>query len=206
MSYQSGRYDRRRPPPRPRSRNRTLGCLVALIWTVLALVLGYQYFVRPRISEYVGQEIGRKIGSGPPGATAEAGGPQGGAAAAMPTVVASLPSGELRLTEDEANAYIGANPESYRPLDAVHVRFVPGAVQADIRAFGRDSTATTGLALEGGRIVSVNPQIDGPLGAVISLDDLLRPIQQQLNDELAAQGRRVTAVRVEQGVIILTVE
>jgi hypothetical protein len=34
----------------------------------------------------------------------------------------------------------------------------------------------------------------------------VRPIQEQLNDELAAQGRRVTDVRVEAGAIVVTVE
>lgn len=204
MSYQYNRYNRRRE--RPRARNRRLGCLVALIWVALALVLGYQYLVRPRLSELVGREIGRQIGSGPPGPTDIAGQLEEGASQALPTAVAALPSGELRISEEQANSYIGANPDAYRPLDSVRVRFVPGAVQAEVRAFGQSSTATTGLAVQGGRIIAVDPQLDGPLSAVIAIEDLIRPIQQQLNDELTAQGRRITDVRVEAGVLIVTVE
>jgi hypothetical protein len=204
MSYQHNRYERRRE--RPRSRNRTLGCLVALVWVVLAVVLGYQYFVRPRLSEFVGREIGRQIGGGPPGPTDVTGQIQEGAAQALPTALAALPSGELRISEEQANSYIGANPGAYRPLDSVRVRFMPGVVETEIRAFGQSSTATTGLAVQDGRIIAVGAQMDGPLSSLIALDDLVRPIQEQLNDELAAQGRRVTDVRVEAGALVVTVE
>jgi hypothetical protein len=37
-------------------------------------------------------------------------------------------------------------------------------------------------------------------------DELLRALEQQLNDQLAAQGRRVTAARIEQGVLVVTIE
>jgi hypothetical protein len=202
MSYQSNRYRARRPAPR-RTRTRALGCLVALIWVVLALVLGYQYYLRPRLSEEVGRGIGRQIGAGPPGATAIPG--QAGNAA-LPTAIAALPSGELRLSEQEANAYIAGNPQAIAPLDSVRVRFVPGRVETDVSAFGIGGTASTELAVQSGRVVAVNPRLDGPIGSFISLEDLVRPLEQQLNDQLAAQNRRITDVRVEPGVLVVTVE
>lgn len=208
MGYSSDRYRRRRPEPR--RRNRRLGCLVALIWIVLGLVLGYQYVLRPRVSAIVGREIGRQIGAAPgaaaPGAADPAGQIAEGAGSALPTAVAALPSGELRISEEEANAYIAANPDAIGPLDSVRLRFTPGLVEADLSALGQTSTASTGLALQAGRIIAVNPQLDGPLGALITIEDLLEPLQQQLNDELAAAGRRVTDIRVEQGALVLTVE
>jgi hypothetical protein len=206
MSYPSNRAGRYERHGRRRSRNRTLGCLVALIWIVLALVLGYQYYLRPRVSEMVGRAIGRQIGSGPPGATDPASQIQEGAARTLPTAVAALPAGEVRISEEEANAYIGANPQALGPLDSLRVRFMPGLVQADLAAFGQESTASAGLAVQGGRIIAVNPQLDGPLSSLITIEDLLAPIEQQLNDELAAAGRRITDVRVEAGALVLTVE
>jgi hypothetical protein len=204
MSYQSNR-SRRRPEPR-RSRNRTLGCLVVLVWLVLALVLGYQYYVRPWVSEMVGREIGRQLGSDPPGAADPAGQIAEGAAQALPTAIAAMPSGELRITEEQANAYIAQNPEVLGPLDSVRVRFVPGQVQAEVTAFGASSTASAGVAVQAGQVVAIDPQIDGPLSSVISATDLVRPIEQQLNDELSAQGRRITDVRVDAGAVIVRVE
>jgi hypothetical protein len=205
MSYQSNRSRSRRPEPR-RSRTRALGCLVALIWIVLAVVLGYQYYLRPRVSEEVGREISRQIGAGPPGATDVTGQIREGAGQALPTAIAALPAGELRLSEQEANAYIAANPAAVAPLDTARVRFVPGRVETDIAAFGIAGTASTELAVQGGRVVTVNPALDGPIGSLISLEDLVRPLEQQLNDQLAAQGRRITDVRVEPGILIVTVE
>lgn len=212
MSYQSNRYQRRRPEPR-RTRHRALGCLVAVVWLVLALVIGYQYFLRPRVSEIMGREMARQIGAGPPGATAAPGPIQGAvdealptAGAALPAAVAALPTGELRMTEEEANAFIAENPEALGPLDSLRIRFGDGVVQAEVSAFRLSAVATTELAIQAGRIVAVNPRLEGPISSFISADDLVAPIEQQLNDELAAQGRRITDVRVEPGVLIVTVE
>jgi uncharacterized lipoprotein YajG len=63
-----------------------------------------------------------------------------------------------------------------------------------------------GLAVQDGRIITVNPQLDGPLNQLIALPDLTRALEKQLNDQLAAQGRRVTNVRVEQGALVVTIE
>jgi len=63
-----------------------------------------------------------------------------------------------------------------------------------------------GVAIQNGRIIAVDPQLDGPLGQLIALPDLTRALEQQLNDQLAAQGRRVTNARVEQGALIMTIE
>ena len=61
-------------------------------------------------------------------------------------------------------------------------------------------------ACDARRIVAVDPKLDGPLGQLIALPDLTRALEQQLNDQLAAQGRHVTAARIEQGALIVTIE
>ena len=86
------------------------------------------------------------------------------------------------------------------------MRFVPDKVQADLRALGTTSTARMGLAVQNGRIIAVNPRLDGPLGQVIALGDLTSSLERQLNDQLATQGRRVTDVRVNQGELVITIE
>jgi hypothetical protein len=120
--------------------------------------------------------------------------------------VAALPSGELRITDAQANAYLAERADALKPIDSATVHFVPGEVQVDLQAAGFSSTARMGLDVQNGRIVAVDPKLDGPLGQVIALPDLTRALEQQLNDQLAAQGRRVTAARIEQGTLIVTIE
>ena len=203
MSY---RYERRQPERR-RSRVGCLAWLVALVWIVLLGLLAYRYWVRPQVSSYIGSQIAEQLG----GQVAGQGGPVGrqiqeGAQQALPTVVAALPSGELHISEAEANAYFAAHTDALRPVDSVTVRFVPDEVQADIRALGAVSTARLGLVAQNGRIVAQNPRIDGPLDQVISLADLTAVLERQFNDQLTAQGRRATNVRIEQGELVVTIE
>jgi len=203
MSY---RNERRREPQR-RKRNGCLIWLVALIWIALLAVLGYRYWLRPQVSQYVGRQIADQVGAAGGG---QAGTPQQqieqGAAQALPTALAALPSGELRVTDEQANAYLADRASSLKPIDSATVHFVPDQVQVELRAMGLSSTARMGLAVQNGRIIAVDPKLDGALGQFIALPDLTRALEQQLNDQLAAQGRRITAARIEQGALVVTLE
>jgi len=206
MSY---RNERRREPRR-RSRNGCLALVVVLVWIILLAVIGYRYWLRPQISQYVGRQIAEQVGPAASGQSSDATAPQQqieqGAAQVLPTAVAALPSGELRVTDEQANAYLAERADSLKPIESATVRFVPDEVQVDLRAAGFSSTARMGVAIQNGRIIAVDPQLDGPLSQLIALPDLTRALEQQLNDQLAAQGRRVTNARVEQGALIMTIE
>ncbi|MDQ2998748.1 MAG: hypothetical protein M3R61_17085 [Chloroflexota bacterium] len=203
MSYRN----ERRPEPRRRRRNGCLALLVALIWIILLAVIGYRYWLRPQISQYVGRQIGEQVGAA---GQAGAGTPQqqieAGAAQALPTALAALPSGELRVTDAQANAYLAERASSLKPIDLATVHFVPDEVQVDLQAAGFSSTARMGLAVQNGRIIAIDPKLDGALSQFITLPDLTRALEQQLNDQLAAQGRRISAARVEQGALVVTIE
>ncbi len=197
MSY---RYERKR------GRGGCLAWLVALVWILLLVVLAYRFLFQQQVSQYIGQRIGEQLRggeaqSGPIGEQIEQ-----GVQAGLPTALAGLPSGELRLTEAEANEYLAANAELLRPIQSATVRFVPGEVQADVRAMSTTSTIRTGLAVRDGRIIAVEPRIEGLLGQLISADELTRSLEQQINDQLAVQGRRVTDVRIEQGQVVVVIE
>jgi hypothetical protein len=206
MSY---RNERRREPRR-RNRNGCLALLVALVWIVLLAVVGYRYWLRPQVSQYIGRQIAEQVGAAGAGQASNGTPPQQqieqGAAQGLPTMVAALPSGELRVTNEQANAYLAERAGSLKPIDSATVRFVPDEVQVDLQAAGLASTARMGLAVQNGRIIAVDPKLDGPLGQFITLPDLTRALEQQLNDQLAAQGRRITAARVEQGALVVTIE
>lgn len=199
MSYRQERYQMRR-----RRRGGCLVWLVVLVWVVLIAVLAYRFWLRPQVSQYIGGQIGEQLRD-------NAGNQlnsqvEQGAAAALPTAIAALPSGELKITEAQANDYLAARRDSLKPLESVTVHFVPDEVQADLKALGTTSTARMGLAVQNNRIIGVDPRLDGPLGQFIALPELTKSLEKQLNDQLALQGRKITAVRVEQGAIVITVE
>src|SRR5579859_5943508 len=191
-----------RREPRRRSRMGCLAWLVALIWIILLLILAYRLLVRDQLSQIVGGQIGARFGAPTATLAASAASPVGGAA--LPTLVASLPNGDIHISESQANAYLAANAARIRPIDAATVHFVPGQIQATIQAAGTTSTATMGLAVQNGQIIVVNPQIDGLLGQVVSADQLASSLQNQLNAQLQAQGRRITDVHIAQGELIIT--
>jgi hypothetical protein len=199
-----------RMPPRPeRRRNGCLVTLVILVWVVLGALLLYQYYLRPRVSQQIGEQISRQLGVVPtlrPGEVASGQPSATGVVGVLPTLVAALPTGEIRVTEADANAYLAANIGQLQPIEAVTLRFVPGEIQADMVALGSTSTARMGAAIQAGQIVALDPQIDGPLANLVDLQDLIGPLQEQLNSELRAQGRRVTDVRIEAGALVFVAE
>ena len=134
MSY---RNERRREPRR-RSRNGCLALVVVLVWIILLAVIGYRYWLRPQISQYVGRQIAEQVGPAASGQSSDATAPQQqieqGAAQVLPTAVAALPSGELRVTDEQANAYLAERADSLKPIESATVRFVPDEVQVDLRA------------------------------------------------------------------------
>jgi hypothetical protein len=203
-------YRNERRPERRRSRNGCLAWLVALVWIVLLAVLGYRYWLRPQVSQYVGRQIAERVGAAGAGQTSNGTSPQQqieqGAAQALPTALAGLPSGELRITDEQANVYLAERADSLKPINSATVHFVPDQVQVDLQAAGLSGTASMGLAVQNGRIIAVDPKLDGPLGQFIALTDLTHALEQQLNDQLAAQGRRITAARIEQGALVVTIE
>jgi hypothetical protein len=203
-------YRNERRPKRRRNRNGCLALLVALVWIVLLAVIGYRYWLRPQVSQYVGRQIAEQVGAAGAGPAGNSTPPQQqieqGAAQVLPTALAGLPSGELRVTDEQANAYLAERADSLKPLDSATVHFVPDQVQVDLQAAGLSSTARMGVDVQNGRIMAVDPKLDGPLGQFITLPDLTRALEQQLNDQLAAQGRHVTAARIEQGALIVTIE
>jgi hypothetical protein len=203
-------YRNERRPERRRNRNGCLALLVALIWIILLAVVGYRYWLRPQVSQYVGRQIAEHVGAAGAGLGSNGPPPQQqieqGAAQVLPTALAALPSGELRVTDEQANAYLAERAGSLKPIDSATVHFVPDQVQVDLQAAGLSGTARMGVDVQNGRIIAVEPKLDGPLGQFIALPDLTRALEQQLNDQLAAQGRHVTAARIEQGALIVTIE
>jgi hypothetical protein len=180
---------------------------------VLALLLvgGYLYLARPSISSFLGEQVAIRLGlPAVPAGTSQPGAVEeqivGQAQQTLPTAIAALPSGELRVTDAQANAYLAANMAALDPIEEVRVQFVPGQVHANVHVFGTVSQITAGMAVQDGRATLIDPQIDGPLATFVSIEEIVRPLERQINDLLRNQGQRLEAGRIEQGEVIVYIE
>jgi hypothetical protein len=196
------------PPPRRRRRSGWLITLVVLVWMVIGVVVVYRVYLAPRIRDAISAQIQQQIGQAPVSTAPPGASPQPGAPPAinMPGLVAALPSGEFTISEQQINAYLAPKLPGLQPLDTLTVQLIPGEVQLLIGAYGINSTARVGLAVQDGRVLAVNPQMDGPLASLVNLNDIVGPLQQALNQQLDLQGRRINEVRVEQGAITVRVD
>jgi hypothetical protein len=201
--YSSRRPDRRRSQRRSRRDGGCFGRLLALTAFAVILVALYVGFVRPQIGNFIGGQLGQRLVGGSGGVQTQV---EQQLAEGVPGIIAALPSGELPVSEQDANAYIAANPQALEPLESATVQFTPGQVSANIQAFGTSSRASAQMSAQDGQLVLTNPQIDGPLNAVVSANSLADSLESQINAELAAQGRVVRDVRIEQGQVVLQIE
>jgi hypothetical protein len=177
-----------------------LRIIVGAIWVVLLLVLAYRFWLQPQISRQIGEQISERIGgvaaSGQPGG-------DGPLDTALPTAIAALPPGELRVTEQQVNDYLATNRNQLEPIETASVRFTSGRAILDLRVYGLDGRISAGLVAQNGRVVATDPQLEGTLSQVITIEELLAPIEARLNEQLAAQGRTFQSVEVVEGAIIL---
>lgn len=127
-------------------------------------------------------------------------------ATVLPSTIAALPSGELVLPEDKVNSRIADRLQGRGPIQAAVIRFVPGEIQASLEVLGTSNLLRAGLGVAGGRVVVRDPFLSGPLALVISANDLVDPIEEQINAALQVTDRAIVAVRVEQGRIVVTIE
>ncbi|NTW97305.1 MAG: hypothetical protein HGB28_02010 [Oscillochloris sp.] len=183
-----------RPAPRSTKRRRSCLSLIALLGVgLLVIVALYALLVRPALSNMIGSQISARLGP-----TAMA-----GADAALPGVVSALPTGEVVVEQRQANDFLSEHQDDYGPIDEISVRFVDGEAVADLSALGMSGVARSGLAAVDGKVALVDPQIDGALGLAVSSGDMLTPLLDRLNAELASQGKYVEQIQIENGQIVI---
>jgi hypothetical protein len=181
------------------------GCFGSLVMLFALAVVLYAFLGRTQVSRLLGEQVSEQLGQ-LAGGSAGLEPIEGEAAALLPTAVAALPSGEIVISEQQVNGAIASNPAALAPLEQVQVRFTNGRAEADLAAYGTTSTMRAGLSAQGGRIVVVDPVIDGPLNLALSAEELARTVEERINAELISQERAIQDLRVEEGQIVVIVQ
>ncbi len=126
-------------------------------------------------------------------------------ATALPRVIEELPSGEVVVTEEEANRRIARRLENTGPIEAVTMRFVPDEIRVTLVILGTVNEVRSGLVVTDGQVAVRNPILTGPIALVISVSDLIAPIERQVNTSIGVTDRELLAVRIETGQIVVTI-
>ncbi len=177
----------RRLPVRRRESGGCAGQLARLGLGLLIIIALYLLLVRPQISAALGRSIADLLAP----TTIDA-------AAPLPAVIAALPTGTVTISEAEINGYL-AEAGSLLPVESASVRLVADRAIVTVRAYGLTGTASSGIAVDQGAIVLRDPQIAGPLAALISASDLTATLSGRITAEFARQGRQIVAVTISDG-------
>lgn len=185
------RASARRLPARRRESSGCAGQLARLGVGLLVIAALFLLLARPQLSAALGRSIADLLA--PPAATT---------GAPLPELIAALPAGEVTVSEAEINGYL-AGIDTVLPVESASVRLVANRAIITVRAYGMTSVASTGLTVRDGRVAAVDPQIEGPLAALVSASDLTVALNERLNAELLRQGRQIVAAQIDDGMLTI---
>lgn len=182
-----------RPSARHRRRETTgcVGQLVRLGLGILLIGILYLLLIRPQISSALGRTLADLIA---PASTPVEVADQ----APLPALLAALPAGQVTVSEAEINGYL-TDMQTALPVDAINVRLRDGRAIVTIQAYGVTSVVSSGVMVRDGKLIPLDPQVEGPLAMLISASDLSTVIQERLNAELNRQNRQIVDARITDG-------
>lgn len=126
-------------------------------------------------------------------------------ATALPRVIEALPEGDIVVTEAEANRRIARRLEGTGPIEEATMRFFPDEMRVRLVILGTVNEVRSGLTVNNGRVAVRNPVLTGPISLLISVDDLIEPIERQVNTSIGVTDRELLAIRIETGQIVVTI-
>jgi hypothetical protein len=115
--------------------------------------------------------------------------------------VGATSTGEIVITEKDFNDSLRAHEKAYEPLKNATVQIDDGQIAITVDAYGTSSTYTADAKIEKGKLVLVDPTVDGPAGQVLSADELAEIIEGQFNSLMRRFDRTPTAIRLRDGSI-----
>ncbi|RMD82953.1 MAG: hypothetical protein D6823_00680 [Chloroflexi bacterium] len=178
-------------PVRYRESSGCFGQLVRLSVGLLVIAGLALLLTRPQLSAAIGHLIADLLA--PSRETA---------IAPVPALIAALPNGTITVSEAAINGYLN-EIEAALPVESVSVRLVSDRVIASVRAYGVTSIVSSGITVQDGRLVMIDPRLEGPLAAMLSVRELTEVLNERLNAEFVRQGRQIVAVHVDNGTLTI---
>jgi predicted RNA-binding Zn-ribbon protein involved in translation (DUF1610 family) len=115
-------------------------------------------------------------------------------------------SGRISLSEAEINQDLTRNAELYQPVEHVSVTIDPDEIAIRFELYGVSSTYHSGLTVEDGRLVVVDPSLSGPAGRIIDADAIGAVFEREVAELLRRSDLRPTNVRLRDGSIVVVTE
>ena len=102
------------------------------------------------------------------------------------------------------NEYLAASESWFDPVSDITIDLTDNQAEASFSLYGLNGTFSAGLTVQDGLIRLVNPETGGAGGRLIDGDEMASAIETELRVFLQNQGRPVTNVTVEDGVMTVT--
>lgn len=118
-------------------------------------------------------------------------------------VLPVLPTGELKVTEADVNRRFRENIGDFRQVSDSEFNIDPDGVALAVDLLGIRSIYRGGVAVENGRIVITNPEVDGAAGQVLPAEDVADVIEDILNDLQQRSNVEFTDVDLAEGEMII---
>lgn len=183
------------PPGMPPSRREggppgfVLGCaglLLILVVAVAAALLVARPFLAERVEDSAGDAIERAL--------------------AQATLAPDVSAGTVIVSEREINRSLAANVDDYDPVEDIRVQIRRTGIETTFSIYGFDGTLTGTVAVDNGRIVIRNPEIEGAAGRVVDVDNIAGDAEAAINDLLTRNNLRATAATLSDDTLTITTE
>jgi hypothetical protein len=110
----------------------------------------------------------------------------------------------VTLDDTTLNEYLDAGNAWFDPLDDLHLAITDNEARASFKLYGLSGKFTAGLTVQDGSIRLVNPEASGAGGRLIDANDIARAIEDELNTFVQNEGRPISNVTLNDGVLTIT--
>lgn len=183
------------PVQKPRRRRRgtgcALGCLTTLIVLALLLAAGWVFALRPYLNTMALTELDHAMTT---------------AVDQIPAQASQLPSGtSLPVADSTINTLIVANLAPSNPVKQPQTLITTQHISLSFQLYGYANTITAVPTVTNNHLTMTNVNISGPIGFVVSSDDIASLLNRHLADAQTRIQHSITNVQLKDHEMVLLV-